>query len=66
MSRGPNFVSLMEGTHCNMDTREVLPLCTDDLTTGCFDLEAETAAERTSSTGDADVGSLNSGRVIYW
>lgn len=62
-SRGPDFVSLVEGTHCDMDTREVLPLCADGLTTRCFDLEAETAVERTPSRG---VGSLDANQVIYW
>ena len=62
-SRGPHFVSLAERTHCNMDTREVLPLCTGGLTAGCFDLEAETAVGRTSSGG---VGSPATDRVIYW
>lgn len=64
-SRGPSFVSLTEGTHCNMETREVLPLCADGLMTGCFDLETETGVDRTSSFGRRG-GSLNSSRVIYW
>lgn len=67
MSRGPHFVSLTEGTHCNMDTRELSPLCTDGLTTGCFDLEAETAVDRTSSFGGrGGTGLLNVSHVIYW
>lgn len=66
-SRGPHFVSLAEGTHCNMDTREVLPLCTDGLTTGCFDLEAKTAVGHTSSLRSrGGAGSLNMSHVIYW
>lgn len=65
MSRGPDFVSLMERTHCNMHTREVLPLCVEGVTTGCFDLEAGTA-ERGSSLAGADVSAVGAGRVIYW
>ncbi|KAL2272441.1 hypothetical protein FJTKL_06562 [Diaporthe vaccinii] len=64
-SRGPSFVSLTEGTHCDMETRDVLPLCTDGLTTACFDLEAETGMDRTSSFGRRG-GSPNSSRIIYW
>lgn len=67
MSLGPSFVSLTEGTYCNMKTREVLPLCADGLTTGCFDLEAETTVDRTSLLeGREGSGSLNVSHVIYW
>ncbi|KAI9159105.1 hypothetical protein HJFPF1_07113 [Paramyrothecium foliicola] len=39
-SYGPDFVSLVEGVYCNMETRETLPLCTGDPTTGeCFDVD---------------------------
>lgn len=64
-SRGPSFVSLAEGAHCDMDTREVLPLCSGGLTEGCFDLEGETAADRALSSGGG-VGSANASRIIYW
>ncbi|TLS22533.1 uncharacterized protein PpBr36_09795 [Pyricularia pennisetigena] len=38
-SWGPDFVSYSEGLYCNMETREVLPLCdaAAGLVTGCFD-----------------------------
>ncbi|KAL1882155.1 hypothetical protein Daus18300_000640 [Diaporthe australafricana] len=65
MSRGPDFVSLAERTHCNMHTREVLPLCADGVTTGCFDLEAETAG-RDSSLARVDAPVVGASRVIYW
>lgn len=66
-SRGPSFVSLAEGTHCDMDTREVLPLCVGGLTEGCFDLEAETAADRAMSSAGGDGTALaNASRIIYW
>lgn len=42
-SHGPEFVSVFEGTHCNMYTREALPLCGGGVQVGCFDLDAATA-----------------------
>ncbi|TLD21907.1 hypothetical protein PspLS_07746 [Pyricularia sp. CBS 133598] len=38
-SRGPDFVSYSEGLYCNMETREVLPLCDRAAgpVAGCFD-----------------------------
>lgn len=67
-SRGPSFVSLAEGAHCDMGTREVLPLCAGGLMEGCFDLEAEVAADRAMSSAGAGggVGSANASRIIYW
>jgi len=32
------FVSLAEGLYCDMTTREVQALCTDEVTENCFDL----------------------------
>ncbi|POS72462.1 hypothetical protein DHEL01_v209142 [Diaporthe helianthi] len=66
MSRGPNFVSITERAHCDMQTREVLPLCGDGLTTGCFDLEAAAAAVRTWTSGGGEGDASNSTRIIYW
>ncbi|KAM7205175.1 hypothetical protein V8F20_003312 [Naviculisporaceae sp. PSN 640] len=43
-SQGPSFVSLAEGMFCNMETRELLPICVGDLTEGCFDVEKAKAA----------------------
>lgn len=65
MSLGPDFVSLTERTHCDMQTREVLPLCMDGLTTGCFDLEAVATTTRISAFGDGEVPS-NLTHTIYW
>ncbi|KAG8162904.1 hypothetical protein KVR01_007382 [Diaporthe batatas] len=67
MSRGPNFVSMSEQAHCDMQTREVLPLCRDGLTAGCFDLEAAAAEMRTSTSdgGGDDTGDL-AHHIIYW
>nr|XP_036575951.1 uncharacterized protein CTRU02_14088 [Colletotrichum truncatum]KAF6782607.1 hypothetical protein CTRU02_14088 [Colletotrichum truncatum] len=37
-SRGPDLVSLEEGVYCNMETRELLPLCGGDIITDCYDV----------------------------
>lgn len=67
MSRGPDFVSLVEGTHCNMYTREVLPLCGGDLQEGCFDLEAATSEDSSSLTPASGYDSTqNVTKTIYW
>ena len=39
-SRGPDFVSLQEGFHCDMTTRLITPVCSGNTTTCCFDLTA--------------------------
>lgn len=65
MSLRPDFVSLTERTHCNMQTREVLPLCMDGLTAGCFDLEAVAATTRTSAS-DYGEAPFNVTHTIYW
>jgi hypothetical protein len=49
-----------------MQTREVLPLCADGLTTGCFDLEAVATTTRTSSSGGAEGHTANLTHIIYW
>ncbi|VBB76675.1 Putative protein of unknown function [Podospora comata] len=45
-SFGPDFVSLVEGMYCNMETSELLPLCTEGLQRGCFHLEQKTHVKR--------------------
>lgn len=40
-SKGPDFVSLAEGKACDMETRQVLDLCTDDITTNCYDTKTD-------------------------
>ncbi|KAK0665236.1 hypothetical protein QBC41DRAFT_359048 [Cercophora samala] len=45
-SYGPDFVSLVEGMYCNMETSELLPLCTEELQTGCFHLDQKTHVKR--------------------
>lgn len=39
MSHGPDFVSLDEGKACDMETRTVLDICTDDITSDCYSTE---------------------------
>jgi hypothetical protein len=68
MSLGPDLVSMAERTHCNMRTREVLPLCAEGVNTGCFDLEAAAGTTRTASSGDGigNTTSANLTHAIYW
>ena len=40
-SYGPDFVSTVEGIYCDMSVKEWWPLCSDRITTGCFDLNAK-------------------------
>lgn len=41
-SWGPDEVSLNERMFCDMDTKTLYPLCEDQTTMNCFDLDAET------------------------
>ena len=50
-SRGPDFVSHVEGKFCDMDTRKVWPICGTEDEIGCFD--ADTNALRQLETRDA-------------
>jgi hypothetical protein len=61
-SFGPDFVSLVEGMHCNMETREVLPLCKPGVTDSCFDLEAARAALEAKTRSTEDKRS----KIIEW
>lgn len=38
-SRGPDFVSVAEGMYCNMETRELVPICSDHIDDDCFHVE---------------------------
>lgn len=40
-SRGSDFVSVDEDLFCDMDTKTLYPLCSQKVTTGCFDVDAE-------------------------
>jgi hypothetical protein len=39
-SRGPDFVSILEGLHCDMTTRILTAVCSHNTTTCCFDTQA--------------------------
>ncbi|KAK4206570.1 hypothetical protein QBC37DRAFT_380961 [Rhypophila decipiens] len=62
-SWGPSFVSLAEGMFCNMETRELLPLCVGELTEGCFDVENAKAA---SGQRARSVEGTGYSHVIEW
>lgn len=38
-SRGPSFVSTQDGLYCDMSTKTAYPVCSDTVTTACFDIE---------------------------
>ena len=38
-SKGPDFVSLQDGFHCDMTTRELTPICSEQVGVNCFDTE---------------------------
>jgi hypothetical protein len=39
-SRGPDFVSLVEGKFCDMATKTLYPLCSDQFKVNCFNLDS--------------------------
>jgi hypothetical protein len=65
-SMGPDFVSLPEGLHCDMETREVLPLCGAGVAGPCFDLGASTEATGNATKRDGTVKTKTYARVITW
>ena len=53
-SLGPHLANTVLGTYCNMETREVLPLCSADEEEPCFDVTAarnQTLSARALSDG---------------
>ncbi|KAH7420218.1 hypothetical protein BKA64DRAFT_752830 [Cadophora sp. MPI-SDFR-AT-0126] len=60
-SRGPDFVSLVERLYCNMDTREIKPLCSDDVDEDCFDFNGS----QSRFDGDGN-GGKEFTEVINW
>jgi hypothetical protein len=42
VSLGPDMVSTVEGMFCDMSAKRLWPLCADDITTYCFDMQTET------------------------
>ncbi|KAK7928623.1 hypothetical protein PG985_005621 [Apiospora marii] len=61
-SYGPDFVSMTEKMHCNMETREVLPLCDGVMETDCFDVDGK----RTILRGQIDTDPNRYSQVIEW
>lgn len=45
-SRGPDLVSLAEGLYCDMDSREVIPICDGNVADDCFHLDGEGVKRR--------------------
>ncbi|ELQ36304.1 hypothetical protein M0657_001589 [Pyricularia oryzae] len=66
-SRGPDFVSYSEGLYCNMETREVLPLCDGAAgrVTGCFDDGGNIVKRSEVERGDV-LDELGYDRVDEW
>lgn len=65
-SMGPDFVSLPEALHCDMETREVLPLCGAGVTVPCFDLETSTTGPGSSTKRDGTAKAKTYAQVIEW
>ncbi|KAB5539444.1 hypothetical protein GE09DRAFT_1248602 [Coniochaeta sp. 2T2.1] len=59
-SFGPDFVSLEEGKYCNMETRELLPLCGVGVSGKCFDVKAA----KSELTKRAEPGQKS--KIIEW
>lgn len=49
-SLGPDFVSVVEGLYCDMEAATWWPLCTDQQTQGCFDLNGNVVRGQGNST----------------
>lgn len=45
-SRGPSFVSFYEGAYCDMKTRNVWPLCSDEFKEDCYDWDSHILFDR--------------------
>lgn len=60
-SLGADFVSTTEGVYCDMTTKEQWFLCSDKITTGCFDLNTKTIRGSTPGLHTRDEAT---GRVI--
>lgn len=56
-SKGPDFVSLPEKVFCDMDKKEIWPLCSDTQPFACFDLEKNTM--RTAPHGRRSLNGRN-------
>ncbi|KAI0406548.1 hypothetical protein F4802DRAFT_613415 [Xylaria palmicola] len=63
-SWGPDFVSMAEGLYCNMETHEVLPLCGNNLTKDCFEINGTVGAATIAATGLKKT--MKPTRVVEW
>ncbi|KAI1131669.1 hypothetical protein F5Y10DRAFT_262046 [Nemania abortiva] len=63
-SWGPDFVSMAEGLYCNMETHELLPLCGNGLTKGCFEING-TVGAATIAVGDSKK-IMKPSKVVEW
>jgi hypothetical protein len=63
-SYGPDVVSETEGLFCDMETKQVWPVCTQASQTGCFDTEAYTL--RGSSAKRAEVPEKKYTQINKW
>ncbi|KAI0007999.1 hypothetical protein F4779DRAFT_467554 [Xylariaceae sp. FL0662B] len=59
-SRGPDFVSLVEGVYCNMETRETLRLCDSETQLNCFNLDSKMIQR------DVPTVTTNFTKIIRW
>jgi hypothetical protein len=55
-SLGPHFVSSIEGLFCDMNTRELLPVCDQNTQGQCFNDDLDEVVERTATIGDGEDG----------
>lgn len=60
-SVGPDFVSFMDKTFCNMETRELLPLCSRSIRSDCFDTPSKKVITKYGVISDR-----NYTEVIHW
>lgn len=65
-SRGPHFVSLVEGLYCDMTTRQVTPLCTSEVIEGCFRLPAALRKRKVGSEEPVVVNGQSYDSVLRW
>jgi hypothetical protein len=55
MSRGPDFVSTLEGKFCDICTRHLWDICLDIVTDACFDVDAKLVRPGTSRVYGRDL-----------
>lgn len=67
-SWGPDFVSLSEGVHCDMTTREITPLCDAPRANQeeCFELPLDNVEHGGNSKRDGDKGGKKYSKIVRW